>query len=260
MTGMDVARLSCEMDGNMFKTNAQIVWEQMMKGLKTHSQNFTVAQILSRLGRPSSSESYSYVSKYNLNDPTTGVPSADALINAVAQATNTSLKTTNIETLKNIQAQVARSSSLREDPLYKGGVNDLSTLIKAADAYNVQELTAVNGTPSTLGWNAANQTESTVLYMNKVANKNVANQNIASGLLSLNSGDKIMITDVQQKTRQMWLVNDVPKPNPNYPNVINVPVTYSVRPFNVASVLKDNIANDANLSVTLERFAPDELD
>jgi hypothetical protein len=48
MTGMDMARLSCSLDGSMFKTNAQILWDQMMNGLKTHSQNFTVEQALGR--------------------------------------------------------------------------------------------------------------------------------------------------------------------------------------------------------------------
>jgi hypothetical protein len=255
MTGMDVARLSCALDGNMFKTNAQIVWDQMMTGLKTHSQNFTVTQLLSRLGRPTTSEEYGYTAEH---DDT----SATNLITQVTAATNPTLKTTNVDTLKKIQTEVTKMNLLA-NPLYSNGNHGINALVVLADAYNTAELDAVNGTPATLGWNAAKQTESTMLYMNKVADKDGSNQTIEPELNSLKSGDRIMITDntdARVKTRQVWLVTGKPTPNLVHNTIIDVPVTYAADPKNITSLLKANIANDASLTVTLERFTPEELD
>ena len=250
MSGMDMARLSCSLDGSMFKTNSQIIWDQMMNGLKTHSQNFTVQQLLASLGRPITTEEYEYTARWD--------GAADALIAAVTRATNPTLKTTNVETLKEIQRQIGANPSA----LYTNGVNNLTTLIDDANAYNTAELDAVNVTNATLGWNAAMQRESTVLYMNKMARKNGTMVNIASELSSLKAGDKIIITDagtgnVVTKNRQVWRVTGEPKPNATYRTIIGVPVTYAARPFNITSVLR-NIANNANLTVALERFAPEE--
>ena len=257
MTGMDVARLSCALDGNMFKTNAQIVWDQMMTGLKTHSQNFTVTQLLSRLGRPTTSEEYGYTAKHDN-------ASATYLIIQVTAATNPTLKTTNVDTLKKIQTEVTKMNLLA-NPLYSNGNHGINALVVLADAYNTAELNAVNGTPATLGWNAAKQTESTMLYMNKVAAKDGSNQTIETELNSLKSGDRIMITDdtaaTRVKTRQVWLVTGKPTPNLVHNTIIDVPVTYaSARPVNITSLFKANIADDASLTVTLERFTPEELD
>jgi hypothetical protein len=253
MTGMDVARLSCSLDGNMFKTNAQIIWDQMMKNLKEKEKNFTVAQVLGRLGRPLTTEDYEYTAKW--------VQAATALINAVTAATNPTLKTTNVETLKEIQRQIGANPSAA---LYATNPNNLTNLINLANAYDTAELTAVNATNASLGWNAATQRESTVLYMNKMAKKNGTMVNIASELTSLKPGDKIYIKDetntqvTQVKKRQVWRVTGKPSKNATtYGNIIDVPVTYAARPFNVTSVLRD-IADGANLTVTLERFAQDE--
>jgi hypothetical protein len=251
MTGMDMARLSCSLDGSMFKTNAQILWDQMMNGLKTHSQNFTVQQLLASLGRPVTTEKYGYTAKY-----VDGTNQATLLIVAVTNATNPTLKTTNVETLKKIKQQIGANTSA----LYVGGFNDLDNLIGLANTYNNAELTAVNAANATLGWNAATQRESTVLYMNKMAKKNGVMMNIASELLSLQPGDKMYIkdeTDVLIKKRQVWLVTGKPKSNTTHATIIDVPVTYTARPSNVTSVIR-NIVNDANLTVALERFAPDE--
>jgi hypothetical protein len=254
MTGMDMARLSCSLDGSMFKTNAQILWDQMMNGLKTHSQNFTVQQLLASLGRPVTTEEYGYTAKY-----ADVANEATALINAVTNATNPTLKTTNVETLKKIKQQIGANTSAA---LYAvvGGFNNLDNLIRLANTYNNAELTAVNAANATLGWNAATQRESTVLYMNKMAKKNGTMVNIASELLSLQPGDKMYIkdeTDVLIKKRQVWLVTGKPKSNTTHATIIDVPVTYTARPSNVTSVIR-NIVNDANLTVALERFAPDE--
>jgi hypothetical protein len=64
-------------------------------------------------------------------------------------------------------------------------------------------------------------------------------------------------TDVLIKKRQVWLVTGKPKSNTTHATIIDVPVTYTARPSNVTSVIR-NIVNDANLTVALERFAPDE--
>jgi hypothetical protein len=261
MTGMDVARLSCSLDGNMFKTNAQIIWDQMMKNLKEKEKNFTVEHVLGRLGRPTTTEDYEYTAKWDL-PPTVGTHNtANALIVAVTAATNPTLKTTNVETLKEIQRQIGANPSAA---LYATNPNDLTNLINLANAYDTAELTAVNATNATLGWNAATQRESTVLYMNKMAKKNGTMVNIASELTSLKPGDKIYIKDetntqvTQVKKRQVWRVTGKPSKNATtYGNIIDVPVTYAARPFNVTSVLRD-IADGANLTVTLERFAQDE--
>jgi hypothetical protein len=269
MTGMDMARLSCSLDGNMFKTNAQIIWDQMMKNLKEKEKNFTVAQLLSSLGRPTTTEEYGYTAKY-ANDAVAPGNEATALITAVTRATNPTLKTTNVETLKKIQAEVTKMNLLAS-PLYSdmvngvGNDNSVNALVTAANAYNDAELGAVNAANATLGWNAATQRESTVLYMNKKAKKNGAMANIESDLLSLKAGDKIMITDdplTRVKRTQVWRVTGKPSPNKNatYGNIIDVPVTYAeVSLLNVpARVVDRNIGNDDNLTVTLERFSQDE--
>jgi hypothetical protein len=262
MTGMDMARLSCSLDGNMFKTNAQIIWDQMMKNLKEKEKNFTVAQLLTSLGRPTTTEEYGYTAKWDLPPANAyGNNKAKALIKAITNATNPTLKTTNVETLKKIKQQIGANPS---DALYVTAPNRLDTLIDLANAYNDAELGAVNAANATLGWNAATQRESTVLYMNKKAKKNGAMANIESDLLSLQPGDKIMITDetndARVKQRQVWRVTGKPKSNPMYATIMDVPVTYAeVSLLNVpARVVDRNIGNDYNLTVTLERFSQDE--
>jgi hypothetical protein len=259
MTGMDMARLSCSLDGSMFKTNAQIIWDQMMKNLKEKEKNFTVAQLLTSLGRPVTTEEYGYTAKWDLPPPNAdGNNKAKALIKAITNATNPTLKTTNVETLKEIKQQIGANPSAA---LYTTDPNNLDNLIDLANAYNDAELGEVNTNNATLGWNAATQRESTVLYMNKMAKKNGATANIESDLLSLQPGDKIMITDetndARVKQRQVWRVTGKPKSNPMHATIMDVPVTYAARPINITSALR-NIANDANLTVTLERFSQDE--
>jgi hypothetical protein len=266
MTGMDVARLSCSLDGNMFKTNAQIIWDQMMRNLKEKEKNFTVAHVLDRLGRPTTTEDYEYTAKWDITPPG-GNATATALIDAVNDATNPTLKTTNVETLKKIKQQIGANPP----GLYTAVPNDLNGLIGLAEAYNTAELGEVNTNNATLGWNAATQRKSTVLYMNKMAKKNGTMVNIASELMSLKSGDKIMITgetgNVITKKRQVWRVTGNPIKNANattYGNIIDVPVTYAkVSLLNVPARVIDrnrNIGDGAILTVTLERFSQDELD
>ena len=65
LTAMNTARLSCALDGNMFKTNVQILWEQMMKNMQAHQQNFTMTNLLNRLGMTADKQSYSYTSYFD---------------------------------------------------------------------------------------------------------------------------------------------------------------------------------------------------
>jgi hypothetical protein len=253
MTGKDVARLSCAMDGNMFKSNAQIIWDQMMHGLETHSQNFTVEQLLKRLGRPSTKETYKYVAKYD---------SGNDLIDAVNQTTNPTLNTTNIETLKKIKAQIGANPSAA---LYKTTPNDLDDLIAKANTYNDAELVAVHhNNAAALGWNAAKQTESTVLYMHKVANDEDGNrQNAGSTIMGLKPGDRILIESTTNT--QLWLVTGKPKPHPDstYSNVIDVPVEHVTVPRPLKNVVatvrgRNAFTDDESITVTLEHFTPPE--
>jgi hypothetical protein len=146
-------------------------------------------------------------------------------------------------------------------------LRDLTNMSSSASAigayYNPVPITP--NWNSRLGWNAATQRESTVLYMNKMAKKNGVMMNIASELLSLQPGDKIMITDDppnRAKRTQVWRVTGKPSPNKNamYGNIIDVPVTYAeVSLWNVpARVVDRNIGNGYNLTVKLERFVQDE--
>ena len=121
------------------------------------------------------------------------------------------------------------------------------------------------GWNSRIGWNAAIQTESTMLYLNvnaKLANGSV--KNITLDLKSLKPGDKILITTATAPIKkQMWLVEGVPKPNLNYPNVMNVPVSFmKLRLTNLNTILpgNTNIPNGATLTVTLQRFTQENLD
>ena len=263
MTGMDMARLSCSLDGSMFKTNAQILWDQMMNGLKTHSQNFTVEQLLASLGRPITKEEYGYTAKWDLPPTVNTKNTAAELIDKVTKATNPTLKTTNVETLKKIQAEVTRMNLLNNGQLYNDTTHGIAQLVTAANAYNDAELGAVNGQTASLGWNAATQRESTVLYMNKMAKKKGAMVNIASELMSLKPGDKIYIVDetvtaLLKKKRQVWRVTGKPIKNARYENtIIDVPVTYAeVSLVNVpARVIVRDIADASSLTVTLERFS-----
>jgi hypothetical protein len=63
--------------------------------------------------------------------------------------------------------------------------------------------------------------------------------------------------DARVKPRQVWRVTGKPKSNTTHTTIMDVPVTYAARPFNITSVLR-NIAGDANLTVALERFVQDE--
>ena len=125
-----------------------------------------------------------------------------------------------------------------------------------AGQYTPQPIT--QGWNSRIGWNAAKQIESTVLYMNVNARFDGTLKNITLDLKALKPGDKILITTVNAPVnKQMWLVEGVPKENPTYPNVINVPVSFlKIRLTNLNTIVPgdDNITNDARLKVELQRF------
>ena len=246
------------------------------------------------------------------------VVSADILIDAVKSATNPTLKTTNYEILKKLNTPANQVLPMYNDPQYtvnaalpqitlNPAYNSIGSLAKIAEIFNEVEMHGAAGdatvvdsswatalknikanyapqpiTPgwnSRIGWNAAIQTESTILYVNvnaKLANGSL--KNITLDLTtSLKPGDKILIIDESpataptiptmaaiKKKRQMWLVEDVPSPNPNYPDkVMNVPVSFmKLRLTNLKTILPgdDNIPNDAPLTVTFQHFAKENLD
>ena len=117
------------------------------------------------------------------------------------------------------------------------------------------------GWNSRIGWNAAKQIESTVLYMNVNARLSDGSvKNITLDLKAVKPGDKILITTTVTPSikKQIWLVEGVPKENPTYPNaVINVPVSFlKLRLTNLNTILPgdDNILNNTLLKVELQRF------
>ena len=308
ITGMDKARLSCALDGNMFKTNAQIIWEQMMKNMKTHEQNFTMTHLLNRLGSTTDEQVYSYDAYFDGRvPPALQAQSADFLIRTTNSATIPTLKTTNYEILNRLNTpanQIMYNApgfriplpSISLNPVY----NSIGSITKIAEIFDDVEMHGAAGAPLTpvqlapwqlalsqivippppqydpqpitpgwnsrIGWNAAIQTESTMLYMNvnaKLANGSV--KNITLDLKSLKPGDKILITTATAPIkRQMWLVEDVPKPNENYlDKVMNVPVSFmKLRLTNLKPILPgdNNIPNGTPLTVTLQRFTQESLD
>ena len=309
ITGMDKARLSCALDGNVFKTNVQIIWDQIIKNMKIHEQTYTMKHLLNRLGSTTDEQMYAYTAYFDGGAPT---QSADLLIRATNSATNPTLKTTNYEILTRLntpanqavatiydtpQFRIPLPSISQLNPVY----NSIGSLAKLAEIFNEVEMRGVAGDPITLGqpplitwqndlstivmppppaaynptpitlgwnsrigWNAANQTESTMLYVNVNAMMpNGSVKNITLDLTSLKPGDKILITDETPgatiKKMQMWLVEGAPQPNPKYPSkVVDVSVTFFT--FGLTNLLgNDNIANNAALTVTLQRFTPENL-
>jgi hypothetical protein len=233
-----------------------------------------------------------------------GVGSADILIDVVNSATNPTLKTTNYETLTLLNTPA--NQTMYNDPQYTAGnplppivrpYNSIGSIEKIAEIFNDVEMHGAAGeatpvpgwrtalqtikanyTPKTItpgwnsriGWNAAIQTESTMLYVNvnaKLANGSV--KNIKLDLTSsLKPGDKILITDETAgptiKKKQMWLVTKQPFVNQTFSQVVNVPVSFmKLRLTNLRTILPgddDNIPNTAPLTVTLQRFTQENLD
>jgi len=238
------------------------------------------------------------------------VGSADILIDAVDSATIPTLKTTNYETLK--QLNTSANQTMYNNPPYNANAalsqitlnpayNSIGSIAKIAEIFNDVEMCGAAGaagdakviqgwttalqtikadyipkpiTPgwnSRIGWNAAIQTQSTMLYVNvnaKLANGSV--KNITLDLTtSLKPGDKILITDetldAKIKKRQMWVVTKKPSVNPNYPDkVMNVPVSFTTARLTnlIRTILPgdDNIPNAAPLTVTFQHFTQDNLD
>jgi hypothetical protein len=312
--GMDMARLSCALDGNMFKTNVQIVWEQMMENFKLHQQNFTTMHLLNRLEYTMDKQMFDYVAYFDGDDPDNPAPpihSATILMNCTKAATNPTLKTTNYDKLKKINEQIpasvlATNTELYNRPSIVGGAlpsiplpnrvyNSIKSLVAIAEAFNDVELHGVAGVPfepasitnmatllnnltnadstgqavgaayasqpitsgpARIGWNAANQSESTMLYMNTTAMINGSAKNITRALTTLNPGDEIIIT-ATGGAKQTWTVSGPPVVNPKFAQVMNVPVSY----FRLMSNLfSKNIQNNAPLKVELQRFTHEALD
>jgi hypothetical protein len=314
MTGMDKARLSCALDGNMLKSNAQIMWDQMMENMKAKQNNFTTANILKRLGVNAEVQEFNYTAYFD-GDPSPvnagPIHSATILINCTTAATNPTLKTTNYEKLSRMNDRISATALAANEALYNspqfaqqqnlppigvnGPYNSIRYLAKIAEIFNDVEMHGVAGVPlvnpqlalmqdwlrdltnansratagqynpqpirnSHIGWNAAKQIESTVLYVNVNAQLNDGTvKNITLDLKALKPGDKILITNVNAPVnKQMWLVEGVPKENLTYPNVINVPVSFlKLRLTNLNTIFSEdnNIINGSRLKVELQRFA-----
>ena len=311
--GMDMARLSCALDGNMFKTNVQIVWEQMMENFKLHQQNFTTMHLLNRLEYTMDKQTYDYVAYFDGDDPANlvlPIHSATILMNCTKAATNPTLKTTNYDKLKKINQQIpasvlATNAELYNSPAIVGGglpsipanggaYNSIKSLVAIAEAFNDVELHGVAGVPfeqasitnmatllnnltnadstgqgaayasqpitsgpARIGWNAANQSESTMLYMNTTAMVNGSAKNITRALTTLKPGDEIIIT-ATGGAKQTWTVSGPPVVNPKFAQVMNVPVTYFY--FRLSKFFSKNIPNNAPLKVELQRFTHEALD
>jgi hypothetical protein len=307
--GMDMARLSCALDGNMFKTNVQIVWEQMMENFKLHQQNFTTMHLLNRLEYTMDKQMFDYVAYFDGDPANLVLPihSATILMNCTKAATNPTLKTTNYDKLKKINEQIPASVLATNAELYNspaivgaripanGVYNSIKSLVAIAEAFNDVELHGVAGVPfeqasitnmatllndltnagstgqvvgaayasqpitsgpARIGWNAANQSESTMLYMNTTAMVNGSAKNITRALTTLKPGDEIILT-ATGGAKQTWTVSGPPAVNPKFAQVMNVPVSY----FRLMSnVFSKNIPNNAPLKVELQRFTHEELD
>ena len=111
--------------------------------------------------------------------------------------------------------------------------------------------------PARIGWNAANQSESTMLYMNTTAMVNGSAKNITRALTTLKPGDEIIITTTGAK--QTWTVSGPPVVNPKFAQVMNVPVSVSYFRL-MFNVFSKNISNNAPLKVELQRFTHEALD
>ena len=143
------------------------------------------------------------------------------------------------------QASIDNMANLLQDLTNADSTNN-------GGAYGSQ---AITSGPARIGWNAANQSESTMLYINTTAMVNGSAKNITRALTTLKPGDEIIITTTGAK--QTWTVSAPPVVNPKFAQVISVPVSY----FRLMSNLfSKNVSNNAPLKLELQRFTHEELD
>jgi hypothetical protein len=182
---MHTARLSCAMDGNMFESNAHILWNQMMENMKAHQQNFTMTHILNRVGLTAIKKSYDYNSYTGVVEP---------LLKYTSEATNPMFNTTNCDILKRMNDEISDTVIKTTPKLYQDEPNNVRELAHTANEYKKGVMQNVAGMNARIGWNAGKQTESTVLYMNVNAMSSGTVQNITKELMALKAGDKILIS------------------------------------------------------------------
>jgi hypothetical protein len=133
------------------------------------------------------------------------------------------------------------------------------------------------GNTARIGWNAAVQTDSTMLYMNPMVSVKGSLQDISNDVLTLKPGDKILIKTfmetrpdepvliaevnrVRNQKKQMWMVTGPPTKNAMFPTIINIPVYHSrLRAANLSNLLsKDEYVNGEKLKVEFQKFSKEE--
>ena len=126
----------------------------------------------------------------------------------------------------------------------------------AGGLYASQPITS--GWPARIGWNAAKQSESTMLYVSTTAMVNGSAKNITRALTTLTPGDEIIISTTDAK--QTWIVSGPPVVNLKFAQVINIPVSYFILFSDKFDKFPKNVSNNAPLNVELQRFTHEELD
>jgi hypothetical protein len=133
------------------------------------------------------------------------------------------------------------------------------------------------GNAARIGWNAAVQTDSTMLYMNPMVSVKGSLQDISNDVLTLKPGDKILIKTfmetrpdepvliaevnrVRNQKKQTWMVTAPPTRNAMFPTIINIPVYHSrLRAANLSNLLsKDEYVNGEKLKVEFQKFSKEE--
>jgi hypothetical protein len=136
-------------------------------------------------------------------------------------------------------------------------LNNLTNADSTGQALGPYASQPITSGPARIGWNAANQSEATMLYMNTTAMVNGSAKNITRALTTLKPGDEIIIT-ATGGAKQTWTVSGPPVVNPKFAQVMNVPVTYFY--FRLSKFFSKNIPNNAPLKVELQRFTHEALD
>ena len=165
--------------------------------------------------------------------------------------------------------------------------DNLTDLVPGGGTYNPLLIQPGN---ARIGWNAAKQTESTMLYVSSTVSIKGTLQDISNDLLSMKPGDKILIKtdtnasaetinaarlafkrfgrkmkrgDAPYKVRfeksQMWMVTGVPTRNSAFPKIINIPVYhFRLRASNLSNFSGEEIENDTKLKVKFQKFSKQE--
>jgi hypothetical protein len=243
MTMADQASLSCASDETMLGENFKIVWEQMMHNLKAKEQNFTIANIFKRVGLNPVIQEYTYTAYFDAGSATVLINCINSATNPLLTTTNSErLKKINEEVSNDaLQGNERFYDTPRFDlsrpnqlPIIQPNrpYNSIRALAKIAEIFSMVEMHGVAGVNvpdaklvavqenlaglfsgyipeliqpgnARIGWNAAIQTDSTMLYVNPIVMVNGNLQDITSYLTTMKPGDKILIeTDTNANVRR----------------------------------------------------------